>query len=394
MAWIDSGQIDEFGSPIYTYVPDEPAPTTPAAPVRYGAQGPGSWVNGSWVPSTDDAAIEAFINQGGPQINQDTTDHRGGVNPTNKIGAQGNGRWVNGSYVPGEPDGYGGWIDTNKPPPPAAPVVDKRKQAMDKGYQTTVDYLRGLFHDDTKFDKYRPEINNELDLYGRANNGFAGVKDDEIDAIPTNYYGEGRAQSVYDTLLSRHRGQWGSQATQQFGVNRPNTDVPDTMDDEIINKILAEQRPNAEQQITFAQKRGQLNGTGYAKANERLNNKQTEAFSTLNTQGSTLLNALRGRLSTIGADARTGSQSADFNNEFDPSSFEGLYNSTLNEGKSGLEGSLRGMTTPDEFGIRDIIGYGGANQGTVNNPTFLLDAIQKQKKARDTSRGLGTTGEF
>lgn len=394
------------GQMLYMHEGDDPnaAPPPPPAGTKYGAQGPGSWVDGKWVPSTNQSELDAFLSQGtaGNAANQDRIDNPqkyDGVNVqdtygvSGKTGAQGNGYWQDDKFVQAEPDGFGGWIVPKAPQAPAAPV-DPRTSQISTGYANTVDFLRNLFHNDTAFDKYRPEINNELDLFARSMGNFSNVTGDDINKISTNYYGADRAQSIYDSLLARHRGQWGSTATLQFGPNRAMTDLPDTADDDIIAKILGEQRPLAEQQIGYAQKRGQLSDRGAGLAMGKLNTKQTELTSTLNNQGSTLLNAIRGKLNTIGGNAKTGAAGADFSNEFDPSQYETEWSNTLNSEKAGLEGSLRGLTTPDEFGVRDLIGYGGANQGPVNNPTFLLDAIQKQKKARSTQRGLGTQGEF
>jgi len=91
-------------NPVTTPVKNETA-----TPTRYGAQGPGSWVNGSWVPSTDQAENDAFVAQsGGPVTPTDNRNHA----TDGKPGAQGAGQWKDGIWTPA-PDGYGGVTNPN-----------------------------------------------------------------------------------------------------------------------------------------------------------------------------------------------------------------------------------------------------------------------------------------
>lgn len=261
-----------------------------------------------------------------------------------------------------------------------------------QGRDYTKSYLRDMMG--SAFDTNAADIDDQLTRYIYGQGKFEDVTGTDLYRLPQQKFGQPVAQNIYDSLLNRRRNEYMGQA-QQFAPGRVYSDVPDSSLDSIIESIIAEQRPLAAQGIEYAKKRGQLNDTGYQLAQDRLNTREGEVRSNLRTQGGSLLEALRGRLGTIGESARAdAADTPNFFDIFDPSTYGSQYSSTLEQGMSGLEGSLRNLVTPDEFNTRDLIGYGGARQGQVNNPTMLLETLEQNRKKREASRGLGTQGAF
>lgn len=207
------------------------------------------------------------------------------------------------------------------------------------------------------------------------------------------------AANALDTENSAARQFFGRQIENDFAPFNPDSALPYTADDNIINSILGEQRQTADDFLTRALNRGQLNQTGFQSGVQSLNTQQTAGNARLQDLGKGVIDQGRGQLGTIKSNALSEAGGFSIGNPFDPSSFTNNAQNSLNDFNSGLEGNIRAaLGGSSVFDPASSVSFGGNAQGVSNTGvenSSLFSAIQGQRNRQiQQQRGLGNQGVF
>lgn len=172
--------------------------------------------------------------------------------------------------------------------------------------------------------------------------------------------------------------------------------LPDSSINSIVDSILGTQRGQAQQTLDFNKKRGLLNDTGYAAANQDLTGQESAGRSTLMGIGDSVLGKDRQGLLNIKGDA--GNAASNYLYGSPAPDTAGAYSraqSRAGTDLSGLEGSIRSaLGGTNLFDVPTALQKGGTGQGPVNLTTAPVFMPGTDKKNTNTGRGLGSTGVF
>jgi hypothetical protein len=250
--------------------------------------------------------------------------------------------------------------------------------AIDQGRQTIAS--RGLTEDE-----FMPLIMSKLQsLKGSV---------PKLDAAPATYF-EGAADSALNSERDRRRASYGSQFDKfaQFGFDRDL--IGDTMDDDTINAIIAEDEDRAINEANRARDRGALNETGYKAATDSLGRQRYSIESRLQDLGAGVLEEGRNTLRNTASGGRQAAQNYELGSTFNPLAYNDTINNDFTGFRNALAGRIRGKVgTAPLFDTSQLLNIGGAAQGAVNNRS-IGDLISTGAKEDDDERGLGTTGAF
>jgi hypothetical protein len=225
---------------------------------------------------------------------------------------------------------------------------------------------------------------------------IGGINRENVDPgnIVPGYFNSSTGQSILGSLRGRHQGAARQQFNSRFTGFDPAAFMPDTTDDEIIDKLIKEQSGDVELGIERQRKRGALNESGEQAARRELGNRQGQVRSRLQTRGQNILEGIRGRARGIVDQSRNKAFNLELGDEYSAEGDWSNVDRTFNEGRTNLEGSLRDQISPDEFDTNSLLLKGYSTQGPVNNSNPVLAAIEQRKKLRTANRGLGSTGAF
>lgn len=204
-----------------------------------------------------------------------------------------------------------------------------------------------------------PAYTNEID---RAKSAIP-----DLDPNPGNYF----TPSLFDNALSSQRGVERGKLNKQFdqfaAPGFENQQFANTADDDIINSIINEQYGNANDFLTRAQSRGQLDSTGFDYAQQQLGNSRPGAVSRANDMGMGVLQKDRDMLTNLGTEGRNRITNWDFGDSFDPNSYNTRIRDTADQYKGRLEGDIRNTFGDTAFfDPTKLITKAGAFQGQAN----------------------------
>ena len=236
--------------------------------------------------------------------------------------------------------------------------------------------------------QYSGVINNSIqDLVGSI---------PDLDPNPGSYFNDSLVDSILGSARSRdqlnYRNQFNEFAPQGFATNR----IGNTMDDPILESILATQFEDANTQVRRAYDRGHLDEVGFSSAQSGLGNQRSAGQAALTGIGDSVLETGRGQLRSIADEGRSAIGSYDIGQQFDPSQYRSRIDDTFGQFTGNLEGSVRNAVGGQKFfDPTSLIGRGAVNQGVTNNsPNALAGALANREDERRQTRGLGSQGAF
>jgi hypothetical protein len=234
---------------------------------------------------------------------------------------------------------------------------------------------------------YSRDIEDELDFMEQ---GLPSGVDPRT--IPSVGFGPGGASQIMDRLNRRYQGRAQSQLRSTLGD--PYLSVSSNAADDIINRIIGEQRGEAEQGIDRQYRRGALNEFGRNDALSRLGAREKQVRARLQGRGASLLDTIRGRAQAAYDRAGEGVAASSITNPYDFTSAKNQYDNAIRSGMNDLEGSMRDLVSPDEFSLNELLGQSYSAQGPVNNTAPILAALETRNRIKSNKRGLGTVGAF
>lgn len=234
-------------------------------------------------------------------------------------------------------------------------------------------------------DRANQAYNNAL-TYGTNRTNALGINDDygimdlyrtDLDAargrIPTisdnpgSYFTpETTYTGAYNTALKRERTNLGNQLDEFAGYGFDKQAFADTADDDIISRILGEQRGDALMSLDSSLARGKINQFGYDRGLQDLNNMFLSGQSRANDLGGGVLEGYRGQLRTVADNARNRAANFDFGQNFDVGGIQNEL-SGLRESLGGrMEGDiLRAIGDTSFFDVSKLIGRAGERSGII-----------------------------
>jgi hypothetical protein len=220
-----------------------------------------------------------------------------------------------------------------------------------------------------------------------------GVPD--LDANPASFFSD----NIFDNALNRERDLrrqgFTTQVNQAFDPNSLAALFSDDADDPFINDILGTQRTEATDAVARASARGQLDNAGQQRALSRINELFDSGMSQAQQIGRGVLANKRNTVSGIRDDAMRSASSYDFGGNFSVDPFKQRLDTTTNDLRGQLGGSIRtALSGQNFFDIGDILNSGGRAQGAVNPRTQLSSIIAERERKQGEQRGIGGGGSF
>ncbi len=216
-----------------------------------------------------------------------------------------------------------------------------------------------------------------------------------LDAAPGTFFTPGAFNLALDTARNAERAGFQTQintiAPEGFARGR----LGESMDDDIINAILGEQRGEASNTIQGARARGLLTDAGFNDAQRRLETSAPGALSSLSEVGSGILSQGRTGLRDVVGEGRTNAGLFELGGTFNPESVRTNLDERQAEFTTGLEGRIRSAAPTGLFNVDDILSRSQAGQGVINTAGASLGEVLAQREQRKQQpRGLGTQGAF
>jgi len=171
-----------------------------------------------------------------------------------------------------------------------------------------------------------------------------------------------------------------------LGPNFESRLLPDTLDDPFVSSALTKGRGTADELISNMLRRGTLSDTGGTRARAALDKQTPGATSKLNDISMALLNADRGKLTSLANTKRAGAQAA--GEGYDPSGDIGEINTT-GQGFAGSFGDRFNAAVPSG-GLYDVSGLGASGGGVTGPQNVSYDPYAQEGGKLNT--GLQATG--
>lgn len=219
----------------------------------------------------------------------------------------------------------------------------------------------------------------------------------QLDPNPGAYFNESIIDSILSDARTRDQTTFRNAFNDFAGNGFATQRIGSTMDDPILDSILASQYSDANEQVLRAHRRGQLDDTGYQSALSGLENQRTAGRASLTGIGDSVLEQGRGNLRGIANEGRQAIDAYDIGQNFDPYSYQSRIDDAYNQFSTGLEGNIRNAIGGQQFfDPSALIGRGGIAQGVTNNPQAgaLANALSARDEERSKTRGLGSQGAF
>lgn len=171
-------------------------------------------------------------------------------------------------------------------------------------------------------------------------------------------------------------------ATNRFG---------DTLDDQYLQSILAENRVKADEYIQRLLDRGVITDVGAAAAKADVDKQQARANIRLQDIGASQLEGLRGGLRDIAAQARTAASGLHLGDTFDSEYWRKRIDDKTAEGVNLFSDKLRAATPDDLFDTSRLALIAGIAQGSRNKSTpnkkrrQIFGAVDDEKEDNDAN---------
>jgi hypothetical protein len=187
---------------------------------------------------------------------------------------------------------------------------------------------------------------------------------------------------------------------KEFSGDFATSNLADTSVDPFVSQIVNEQFDPLTSQLVNAHNRGTLNDSGFAAANNMLNQKKSAAMDTVRGFGMNVLGTDRGALNDYITSAKNSAGAINLGDTFDPTSYLTQARNMVNTDLSGLGGAIRNQVGGTQFAdLPTLLNAGGVVQGPnnpgVTNPAAGVGAATLGSSILDDQkRGLGSTGAF
>lgn len=213
----------------------------------------------------------------------------------------------------------------------------------------------------------------------------------ENETSPDSYFSPNLANDILGGAESRQRNLSLNAINSEF-----NNPLSSNMLDDTVSRILGESETGAMDQITRAQKRGQINDVGYNAALSKLNDAKTKARASLQTSAQDVLGGYDAQFRDIRNSATQAASGQTLGSNFNLDTFRNDFSNARTRAEQGAEGALLGAIDTDSLiDIGSLRQAAGEKQGALNlQNTDVLDGLAKRKNANSAGRGLGSQGAF
>ena len=225
----------------------------------------------------------------------------------------------------------------------------------------------------------------------------------DLDPAPQSAYPTNLGETIVNNALSGKRTQSLNALNNIFTPTYTEEQLPYSLAQPYVEQSLASQFDPLSQQLTNAQKRNMLTGTGYEAANRALGTSREGARSTVTSLGQGILDADRSGLNDYISGARSNVNNMTLGATFDPNTYSTAAQGKVQGYKDVLGGALTNAIGDTRFAdISGLINAGGAAQGSQNPNQPAVSgaaggtspgALAAEEQARQP-RGLGNVGAF
>lgn len=209
-------------------------------------------------------------------------------------------------------------------------------------------------------------------------------------------FDRGIGDRLLDTLQTQRRGEYTSAVNERLPVGFTDERIPDTLDDQAIERIFSERYNPAEDFVERARDRRQLNDQGFNRAMEGLRSASDTARSRLGELGRNLLTDYRTEAKSMADMLREQAGSYKLGSGFRPDAGIGRVESRIGEFGEQATGDLRRNLGEEKlFNPQELFSQAGSQQGFINpGRNALLDSFSRRNESRFAQRGLGSSGAF
>lgn len=253
-----------------------------------------------------------------------------------------------------------------------------RTSSADAARNRTQQYLSSLGLDPSG---YSSDIDSEI------NNILSGISPG--DETPGAAF-RNAPQDIYGNLNRTFQQRNQNAVDRLFQPNFETGRVQATLDDDILNSILGEQRSSADAIIQNMLKRGVITGTGASGAQADLDRQASGVRTKLNTIGDTVLSGGQQKLRDVANKARTDAGTVKIGQAFDPASYTSDADRVFNDFVASLGDTIRSNVTGDLFKTGGLAAVAGASQGAGNtryDPKAAAGIIDEDEESTAPSGG-------
>lgn len=191
----------------------------------------------------------------------------------------------------------------------------------------------------------------------------------------------GIASSIFGNAESARRSGLTTQLSQLFPETYTNTRITNTLDDDILNTILNEQRGGANAVVDNMLKRRVITGSGANAAYGDLDRQSNIARGRLNTIGDDLLASGRTSIGDVIGRANTTASTVPLGGKFDPNAYVSEVDNVFNDFVKNLDPTLRARAPGSLFTTSGLGAIAGSAQGAQNtrfDPNALAGVLENQ----------------
>jgi hypothetical protein len=207
-----------------------------------------------------------------------------------------------------------------------------------------------------------------------------------LDQAPGTYF-QALGQQVYDQEQEGYRGKnlraLDTVAPTGFSTKR----IDNTVDDTLIESLLAEQLSSGDDYIRNLLDRGVITTSGYNAAQKNLQGQSAGARSRLNETGLGLVEGGRGGAENIANAGRSTASNLRLGQQFDPYDIGTQLNDYFTDFFTNLGSKFRASAPANLFDTSGLAGIAGAAQGAGNtafNPSAITGILgQDQQQEED-----------
>lgn len=202
-------------------------------------------------------------------------------------------------------------------------------------------------------------------------------------------YFDDLGENVYSDLSNREQLRAGS-ALENMYSDAPGSRITDTLDDSVIEEILAESRQGADQYLQNLMDRGVITQSGFDAGARDLEAQGQRARGTLGELGSTILSGGRERLNDIFDEGRHAASNLRLGQTFDPNTYKGRIDSAFEDFMNNLGSKFRSQVPGNLFETSGLAARAGAAMGPQNTafaPNALAGIFEEDEDEEDNPYG-------
>lgn len=233
----------------------------------------------------------------------------------------------------------------------------------------------------------------------------SGLNVADLDTAPGSKFAPSMGSDLFNQIQGGKQSQALSSYNKEFDPSYSLTHLPSSMNAGAIATAVNSQFDPLMQQLTNAQKRGTLTGTGYQGALNQFNTDKTKATATVTGLADNVVKGDQGDLNTYLDTGRTLAGHVPLGTDFSNDPYRAGAADIISKDTGKLSGDVQNAVGATKFSdLTTLLNAGGAAQGsadpTAGNPNGLPgggslspEALASQVLAKQP-RGLGTQGQF